>query len=319
MTVQINTTKVNAQSELLDKIIEDDSLASIAPDKFLESKGSFAPNAPPGADTGEFDLMARFGPVIVYSENIKNNSNSIDFDRVPATTPPDFMKFMPPYQALFYVFNTEPQNITINAVRISEVISKETQSPFEFCGINYNNTSIHLSLNYTQAFSICYFPKETGNSTAKLDFYQGGHLIFDIPLKGNGISPANMHDVTRMINQSGNKSDEKNINFTEKDKVSNFTSKMPISILNLTTDTQSFLIKPAQGCSVKIVGGGQQPNPAINGYDPTTRAPLEPPDDGLKHKINVGQMVNLQAEVSGIPQEGVQNIRWTVSEPKIKD
>jgi hypothetical protein len=327
MSIQNNSTKVNAQSNLFDKIIDNESLPSIAPDKFLESKGSFAPNAPPGADTGTFDLMARFGPVIVYSDNIKNYSNSIDFDKVPATTPPDFMKFMPPYQALFYVFNTEAQNITINAIRISEVISKETESPFDFCGINYNNTSIPLSLNYTQTFSICYFPKVAGNSTAKLDFYQGSRLIFDIPLKGNGISPASMQGDTGMINKVSNKTNDKNINFTEKDKLSNITSKMPMSILNLTSDTQSFLIKPLEGCSVKIEGGGQRPDPAVSGFDPTNRAPIDPPDDGLNandrtgshHRINVGQLVKLKAEVSGIPLESIQNIRWTVSEPKIKD
>ena len=326
LPVQINSSKANAQSNIFDTIIDNDSSPSLAPDKFLESKGSLAPTAPPGADTGTFDLMARFGPVIVYSDNIKNNSNSIDFDRVPATTPPDFMKFMPPYQALFYVFYTEAQNITINAVRISEVISNETESPFDFCGISLNNTSIPLSLNHTQTFSICYFPKMVGNSTAKLDFYQGSNLIFDIPLKGNGISPASMQGDTGMNDQISNKSNDKNINFTQKDKISNLSSKMPTSISNLTSDSQSFLLKPSTDCSISIEGGGQRPDPSVNGYGMNTE-PIDPPDDGVNmtdgspyhHRINVGQLVKLVAKLNGVPLEGTENIRWTIAGSIIKD
>ena len=60
----------------------------------------------------------------------------------------------------------------------------------------------------------------------------------------------------------------------------------------------------------------------------STAVPESPPDDGLNltdvpenhlHKINVGELVSLSAIVNGVLPQDIQNIQWTISEPKIKD
>jgi hypothetical protein len=133
---QFSLTDVSAQSNLsnfrsetiFDKIINGESIPE--PDVFLESQGSFTPDAP--VDPNTANLMAEIGPVRVFSDNIKNNTKVIDFGQVPARDPPDFMRFMPPNQVTFYVYNRDAQNLTINSILISDVISEQDYSPFDF-------------------------------------------------------------------------------------------------------------------------------------------------------------------------------------------
>ena len=101
---------------------------------------------------------------------------------------------------------------------------------------------------------------------------------------------------------------------------------MLTSISNLTSDSQSFLLKPATDCSISIEGGGQRPDPSVNGKGLNTE-PIDPPDDGINitdgsphhHRINVGQLVKLVAKLNGVPLEGTENIRWTIAGSIIKD
>ncbi len=301
------------------------------PDKFLESKGQFSPpdlNVP----TDALFFMAPIGPVNVISDNIKNNSNIIDFDDVPAGEPPIYMRFMPPYQAIYYVYNKDNQDINISSIRLTDVDPKQAQSPFEFCGIDYNKTSIRLSPGHTQEFVVCFYPKITGYSNAILQFYQGSKVLFEVPLRGNGVSPTMSEQ--GMMQGMNNQINAKNITATEKASNSDFIKKVPSTISNLGSNSQSFMIEPVTDCSVTIEGGGQRPNPAITPtftateIDPLTAISIGPPDDGLDlvdnatnhlHKINVGELVKLEAKVSGLSNESIKNIRWTVSDPKIKD
>lgn len=329
---QFNLTNVSAQPNssndfgsetIFDKIINGESIPE--PDIFLESQGSFIPDAPFDPDRANF--MAEIGPVRVFSDNIKNNTKIIDFDQVPATTPPDFMRFMPPYQVAFYVYNRDAQNITINSIRISEVVSKQNYSPFELCGVSYDDISIRLLPGETQSFLICYFPKVTGNSSANLQFYHDSRLIFEIPLKGNGVTPTSMPGEMGLTEEIRNESRDETTNATA--NTSNRIGNLPTEITNLTSDTPSFLIKPMTECSLTIEGGGQRPNPnvLVDRYGPFNTEPLDPPDDGIEmnqtgvyhHKINVGQLVTLQARVSGISSESIESIRWTIADPNIKD
>ena len=303
------------------------------PDEFLESKGSFVPPSLRQTAPEFLNFMAQIGPVIVFSDNIKNNSNVIDFDEVPATTPPNFMRFNTPYQVQYYVYNRGNNDISIDSIRLSEVVSNETRSPFEFCGMNYNNTSIHLPPGNTQALSICFYPEMTGPASATLQFYQGSQVLFNLPVRGNGVNPEGMPQLGFM-EESGNQTDVENISLAEDATISNHISKIPLVPSNLSSDTQSFLIEPLTDCSVTIEGGGQRPNPAVSGWDinntrigPSNTTPVSPLDDGLDlndnttrhHKINVGQLVKLEANVSGLPPQSIKNISWTISEPKIKD
>lgn len=69
------------------------------PDEFLDLKGSFVPPSIHKTEPEFLFFMAQIGPVTVFSDNIKNNSNVIDFDEVPIkTTSPNFMEFKTPYQ-----------------------------------------------------------------------------------------------------------------------------------------------------------------------------------------------------------------------------
>ena len=324
VSAQLNLSTGSSPQNMFDMIIN--GIEPPKPDKFLESQGSFIPPAP--TDPNTFNFMAELGPVIFFSDNIKNNTNTIDFGEVPATVPPDFMRFMPPYQVTFYVYNRIAQDITIDSIRISEVVSKENNSPFDSCGASYDDISVRLLPGETQTFLICYFPNVVGNSTAKLQFYHDSQLIFQIPLKGNGVYPTLMSGGMELTGQIRNESKDQTTNVTATN-----TSKrigiLPSEILNLTSDTPTFLIKPTTECSVRIEGGGQRPNPDVwlNERGRYNTEPLDPPDDGIEvnqstayhHKINVGQLVKLQAQVNGLPLEDTQNIKWTIADPKIKD
>jgi Common central domain of tyrosinase. len=122
-----------------------------------------------------------------------------------------------------------------------------------------------------------------------------------------------------------NQSNNNNTSITEQSINSNL-SKIPFAISNLTSESQSFVTEPLTDCSVTIEGGGQRPDPAVDGYGNNT-TPLDPPDDGIDmndtstyhHRINVGELVKLEVKLDGIPLESVQNIRWTIAEPKIKN
>jgi hypothetical protein len=82
-------------------------------------------------------------------------------------------------------------------------------------------------------------------------------------------------------------------------------------------------------CAIAIEGGGQRPNPNIlvDESGALNTEPLDPSDDGIQmnqtvayhHKINVGELVKLQASVNGISSETIKSIRWTIADPKIKD
>src|SRR5688572_29924672 len=179
VSAQLNLSTGSSPQNMFDMIINGKEPPK--PDKFLESQGSFIPPAP--TDPNTLNFMAELGPVIFFSDNIKNNTNTIDFGEVPATIPQDFMRFMPPYQVTFYVYNRIAQDITIDSIRISEVVSKENNSPFDSCGASYDDISVRLLPGETQTFLICYFPNVVGNSTAKLQFYHDSQLIFQITLK----------------------------------------------------------------------------------------------------------------------------------------
>ena len=323
---QYNNTNLNAQfitvsDTIFDKIINNESFSVPAPDKFLESQGSFTPTVPTDLETQSF--MATFGPVKVFSNNIKNNTRIIDFDQVPAITPTEFMRFMPPYQVLFHVYNNVTQNITINSIQIAEVETNQGESPFEFCGMDYNDISIRLLPGETQTFSICYYPNEIGTSNAKLLFYQGSQAIFGIPIKGNGIEPTRMPEEMGKANNRGSTDNATNL---KENATSQLITKLPSGLLNMTFDSNSFLTVPVADCSVSIEGGGLRPDPAVHGYGPSNITPLSPNDDGIDtnesnvyhHSINVAELVKLKANVTGLPLS-IQNIKWTIEEPKIKD
>jgi len=305
------------------------------PDEFLESKGSFVPPSMSQTDTEVAFFMAPIGPVEVFSNNIKNNSNVIDFGDVPinATTTHD-MTFNFPYQVQYYVYNKQNYNISIDSIQLGEIVSNETRSPFEFCGLNYNNTSIHLPPGHTQALLICFYPEMMGPASSTLQFYQGNQVLFSIPIKGNGINSEETSPLGSM-NETANKTDVININLTNATTSSTPISKIPSLSSSPSFDTQSFLTEPLSDCQVIIEGGGQRPDPAVSSrYDRlgneivlSNITPLSPPDDGLEqndttthhHKINVGQLVKLEANVSGLSPQSIKNISWTVTEPTIKD
>lgn len=198
--------------------------------------------------------------------------------------------------------------------------------------MDYNSTSIHLPPGNTQALSICFYPEMTGPSSATLQFYQGSQVLFNLPIKGVGVNPEEMsHEFMKEID---NQTDVENTNFAGDATISNHISKIPLVISKMSSDTHSFIIEPLIDCSVIIEGGGQRPDPSVSGRDPShTRigpsniTPVSPPDDGLDlndnttrhHKINVGQLVKLEANVSGLPPQSIKNISWTVYEPKIKN
>jgi len=196
------------------------------------------------------------------------------------------------------------------------------------CGSSYDDFSVNLLPGETQTFLICYFPKVIGNSTANLQFYHDSRLIFEIPLKGNGIDPMSMAGGMGMTQEIRNESKDETSNVTATN-TSNRIGKLPIEIVNLTSDTASFLIKPATECSITIEGGGQRPNPhvQVDEFGAFNTEPLNPPDDGIEmnqagayhHKINVGELVKLKAGVGGLPSESIQKIKWTIADPKIKD
>jgi hypothetical protein len=307
------------------------SLANnVQPDEFLLSKGSFHPRSP---------LMGgSASPITVFSDNIRNNSGLLDFGQVPATMPPDFIKFLPPYQAIFYVTNTAGHNISITSIELADVQSPQPTSPFNFCGTDYNRTSIHLSPGYSQTFAVCFYPNTTGVSNATMVFFNESDLLGGISITGNGIpSSYSMLTGSEFVKGPDNQNVIDNENITKK------IGDIPALLSNRLQGSNAsplFIGTAESECSVKIEGGGQRPNPDVNGaglvFDGTNvrfNGPINtnaetPPDDGLNlldfphehlHKINVGELVNLNAAVNGVLPQNIQSIQWTVSDPKIKD
>jgi hypothetical protein len=300
----------------------------IQPDKFLQSKGSFRPFL-----GGRPQLFAALSPIVVFSNNIRNDTRVLDFGQVPAMIPPDFMKFMPPYQVTFYVTNTGMHDINVSSVKVSKVYSTQTPSPFNFCGLDYNKTSLRLPAGYSQTFSICFLPNVTGHSNATIQFFGGPNLLFNIPISGNGITPSlsmlNGITLSGLSKRSINQANIDNNNVTNRIKTNN-TGEIasPSSNVSSSGKVPSFLINTLSSCSVSIEGGGQRPDPAVDGAGPLNATPESPPDDGSKmndtplhhlHKINVGEWVKLNALVRGVPLKNVRNIQWKVDDPKIKD
>jgi hypothetical protein len=94
------------------------------------------------------------------------------------------------------------------------------------CGSSYDDFSVNLLPGETQTFLICYFPKVIGNSTANLQFYHDSRLIFEIPLKGNGIDPMSMAGGMGMTQEIRNESKDETSNVTATN-TSNRIGKLP--------------------------------------------------------------------------------------------
>jgi tyrosinase-like protein len=296
------------------KLLSD--LKEVNPDAFLLSKGSFR------ADYEGPLLGGELSPIIVFSDNIKNNSGLLDFGKVPAVTPPKHMKFMPPFETTFYVTNVADSNISISSIQLSDIRSPQA-SPFNFCGVDYNSTSIHLAPGYSQTLLVCFYPNKAGPSNATIQFFDGPNILATIPITGNGITPT---DNMLMATEGDHNFSSQNIRKSE-DILELNKSEMLSNTLEGSNDS-SILENSATACSVKIEGGGARPNPKVNGEGPSNTTSESPPDDGLNlddvpenhlHKINVGEFVDLSANIYGVLPQNIQNIKWIINEPKIRD
>jgi hypothetical protein len=326
-----DSTSKNFLGNKLAKLTQVSSLGSgVQPDEFLRSKGSFHPQSPLAAATAS--------PITIFSDNIRNNSRLLNFGQVPAMMPPDFIKFLPPYEAIFYVTNTAGHNISITSIELADVQSPQPTSPFNFCGADYNRTSIHLGPGYSQTFAVCFYPNTTGVSNATMEFLDESDLLGSISISGNGIpSSYSMFTGSEFVKGPNNQNVIDNENITKK------MGDIPALLSNRLQDSNAsplFIGTAGSECSVKIEGGGQRPNPYVDGasiifdgtdfqYDGPINTKAEtPPDDGLNsqdfphqhlHKINVGELVNLNAAVNGVLPQNIQSVQWTISDPKIKD
>lgn len=282
------------------------------PDEFLLSKGSFVPDY-------EGPLMSSASPLVIYSDNIKNNSRGIDFGNVSVTGPPDHMMLLPPYESIFYITNEARENVSINSIKLTN-IDTPGQTPFTFCGLDYNKTSIELASGYSQTMAVCFYPDRIGTSNATIQFFDNSTLLANVPISGNGVNPINQtFHISKISKNSFN-----NANII-KGFVNGLTPTNNDSELNIAPHT---IGSRGSSCYVEILGGGERPNPEVDGEIPTHIDPEVPPDDGLNitdipenhlHKINVGELVKLNVKVDGIIPENVTEIKWTISDPKIKD
>lgn len=216
---------------------------AVQPDRFLLSKGSLRTFV-------QGHSLAKSSSIAVFSNNIENNSGLLDFGQVPVISNiPDFMKFMPPYQAIFYVTNLANHNVSISSINITNVQSPQGLSPFNFCGLDYNKTSIRLPPGYSQTLSICFFPNKTGASNALMMFFSGSDNIFRVPISGNAVAPA-----------SSSSTDSESMAFIQptihEDNVIRNTSHLVVPSFNSlsTVQTMSPFIKTMTPCSVVTIG-----------------------------------------------------------------